>query len=711
MKEVLASSWSSKTMKTSTAQSYLVAGIFAVFATLLAPGCRPSEPDSAATENEVRGRVTDGNGVAVVGARVYLIPTSAVNTTPITAQGVLDGTTEAFDEPLEDAVANAGDTFKSATTDGNGDYTIEVDTTEAADYYFFVQPSASDTMHLPGGDKSRVAMSSLGFEMDVNIKLSTTPSASATYIGTTACLECHEDYSGQLYTAHKLAIADPVTGASPLQKRDNFPHFLDGTDRFPSATAYTNGLRLYVGDYDGTRGFDKFTVYETASKVTTLYASMYLWKDTADGEYKVTIVNELNSADPNNAVTLPVALTYGGTVYKVRLLVRIPSSLATPTRVGMYPLLQFQSFPGISVGSEFNYDRSRSVYRDYHFDWYWDDGADETFGTADDLIKAPSTSKTFGGTCAGCHLPGITLSQNATTNEWLADSVNDAGGATDIDGDGMADEVNVGCESCHGPGSEHEDADDYSAIVTIGALSPSRENMICGTCHDRGAGQPNGYGTDPLWDDAGLLPRPGDSRAHVLAEHMGRKGPALSAFHADKLHSKSHHQQYSDLIKSKHYRNERILVVCSDCHDSHAYRTREGLTEYPHNLMGEPADPSSELCGACHGTDPIAHMTERTGATHAGLQTQCSDCHMPRTAQTGAGVLGFLLGTPTGTSTDADIVYWNNDISSHLFDFVTKTWRGVSGVVPGKAMPAPYTNRCGTCHDPSALQYNQPDSP
>lgn len=44
-----------------------------------------------------------------------------------------------------------------------------------------------------------------------------------------------------------------------------------------------------------------------------------------------------------------------------------------------------------------------------------------------------------------------------------------------------------------------------------------------------------------------------------------------------------------------------------------------------------------------------------------------------------------------------------NDITSHLFDVPRKTNKAVTGVDPGKAMPIPYTNSCGECHDPGSL--------
>ena len=89
-----------------------------------------------------------------------------------------------------------------------------------------------------------------------------------------------------------------------------------------------------------------------------------------------------------------------------------------------------------------------------------------------------------------------------------------------------------------------------------------------------------------------------------------------------------------------------------------------------------------------------------------GELTNCVDCHMPLTAKTGAGSYGLLLGTPSGDDSDEEIVYWKGDISSHLFDVPFKSNPGVSGVIPGRAMPVPYTKNCAqTCHDAAGLRY------
>jgi len=71
------------------------------------------------------------------------------------------------------------------------------------------------------------------------------------------------------------------------------------------------------------------------------------------------------------------------------------------------------------------------------------------------------------------------------------------------------------------------------------------------------------------------------------------------------------------------------------------------------------------------------------------------DCHATKTAQTGAGWKGLAKKDAKN--------YWTNDVTSHIFDVPKKDNVGVKGVDPGKAMPVPYTNICGSCHSAEGL--------
>ena len=113
-----------------------------------------------------------------------------------------------------------------------------------------------------------------------------------------------------------------------------------------------------------------------------------------------------------------------------------------------------------------------------------------------------------------------------------------------------------------------------------------------------------------------------------------------------------------------------------------------------HQLRMEVRDAGNSLCASCHaGVAVKAHNAKAVGVEHDTIR--CVDCHATKTMQTGSGAPGKKRADGK--------VYWMNDITSHLFDVPRKTNKAVKGVEPGRAMPIPFTNVCGECHDIEGL--------
>ncbi|MGD0088910.1 MAG: hypothetical protein ABSE73_03240 [Planctomycetota bacterium] len=659
----------------------------------------------------LKGLVTDGQGRPIPKATVYFVDSSLVNTTPITGATVLDGTAEAFDEPIEDILRNAAvaKTLPQAVTDKNGKYTVKKLNANMT-YFPFVVPASTDTDHLPGGDVSRAAfMPKSAARSGLNIKISWSARADATYIGSTACYGCHPDKATYKQHSHSLALR--TTGKlTANQDLGQHPNDNDYTNLFKVADNYLGGKVLYYQEYDPTQSGQEFNVHEDTPIPGPVYMKAYLWVAsanlTSNGNYYITLVNPNNPNDPLSPLTLKVGLTKGSMGNTQDPLLEIPGLH------GHYTGFAYKGFSGSSQGRSSYYDRNRHPYPGGITSWL-SKGRDGIYGTKDDLLLLPVAGKTstFEGGCGGCHFTGYSTYTDAVTGEKLGTAIADPNGAGDLVGDGVPKEIFIGCERCHGPGSMHRD-DALKApaasttpskskskkqqpiqyggkyLVNPGLLCNDRAALVCGRCH-------NGASIA----DNNNFPPPGVSRADFLGKYVSSKGPALSSFWPDNLHNKSGHFGYPNWLSSKHSHNNRYLVACDDCHSGHY------SAPYSSSMQYDSDDPASPLCQRCHARDVSQHMTAVAGNAMTGSQTACKDCHMVGMANEGAGRPGLILGTPTGLSSDANITYWEYDSRSHVMDVPSKFSVGTAGVTPALAMPTPYTSACGTCHKAESLQY------
>jgi len=644
------------------------------------------------------GEVVNPVGVPVVGAKVYLVPAAAVGTGPITAGDIYypPYRAEDHDEPLEDAIRAKGLEFPSAITDTEGRF--DIPNVPEGNFFVHVIPAAGDVEHLPGGDKSRVAYTSgylRGAFMD--IKVSSRPPADAAYVGTSTCLRCHPQRETIKQTGHKISWTVPGAPGK-MQDHSKYPDYFKSLPNFKEADSFTGGLHLELGDYDAARKYDRFKIREFNDArllIKKVYFDVYLWKSRGDGKYYITISNRLNHNDTNSPSHLEVKLLYGGAVHRQEFIVSIPPSLGQ--RKGWYAVLHFNP-----DGSDERLNRERRVWQDYYFSQFWSAGKDRINGTDDDVIQAPPiNSQTIQATCAGCHVTGWERYVDNATGEFLVRGVNDPAGELNIDDDPEMDEINIGCEKCHGPGSKHKESPGRY-IVNPRRLSSERSSVICGRCHDRrlGAGEDSGM---QAINEEGKFMMPGESRNTMITNYSDpeKKGPEPKEdVWNDDVHSKKPNQQYSDFIKSKLYRNEKQLVACTDCHNPH------GGTPYRRWLTYDPDNSTSPLCQRCHTIDIIPHMENRFGAKMKGQLTRCTDCHMPGTAieMEGGSYGGFIKTPPYNNSAEEEKnAYWEGHINSHTFKVPFKAT--VRGIEPGKAMPNPYTNSCGGCHFVYKLPY------
>ncbi len=187
-------------------------------------------------------------------------------------------------------------------------------------------------------------------------------------------------------------------------------------------------------------------------------------------------------------------------------------------------------------------------------------------------------------------------------------------------------ELNVACEACHGPGSNHllwakkegegKRFDDKGMGLAIALderkgvqwmanpatgnaqrsapRTAAREIEMCARCHGR-AGR--------MTDDYVYGKPPGDS--HRLA---GLDDPLY--WNDGQMRDEVYN--WGSFVQSKMY---AMGVTCSDCHDPHTLKLRQ---------------PGNAVCAQCHlptKYDSVAHTHHREGTPGAG----CAECHMPTT--------------------------------------------------------------------------------
>lgn len=612
---------------------------------------------AVAAGTTVSGVIKDASKQAVAKATVYLIPAADVAAMAKTAMEVKKNA--ANDEPMEDSLAVNKGKYKQAVSDKQGNFKI----TDVADakYFFYVVPA--DATYLPGGDKANTALAPADLKgKKIEILVSGNIPADAKFVGMTSCLKCHKTYGTEKMTLHKLGIR--VAGKnSKSQDSSRFPEIDNGLNILKAGTTF------YFYDFDKERGFDKYKVARQMPKDPAAASLSATFSDDGKGNVKVKMQNLKDPSDPPREY--PVAMTYGGGLYKQRYLLRIGKSL--------YPFLQYNEH-----GKDEYNDRTRQQFRDYHADWF--------FNEATNKLTDPPIAKSFEKECASCHYTGYSLTK-LESGEYIAGAVNDPNGEFDLDGDGVPNDLNISCESCHGAGSAHvkaPTAKKAATIVSPGKLASERASVICGQCHSRPQGFLNN--DQPVNKDNKMMV-PGTSRNDYLVNYTTRED--ASPKDVWEAHSKSHHQQYLDFIRSSKYRNGDQILSCTTCHDPH------GGSSFKHQMRQDAVTPGNTYCQGCHTAqkDVQKHTEKAVGFAHGpDTKITCTNCHQFKTAQTGAG-FGKGLVTADGKN------YWENDITSHLLIVPRKDNKYVKGIDPAKAMPIPYTNSCGiSCHDPNSLK-------
>lgn len=213
------------------------------------------------------------------------------------------------------------------------------------------------------------------------------------------------------------------------------------------------------------------------------------------------------------------------------------------------------------------------------------------------LFPADNMKRPTSQLCDGCHSVDFNIQTNAVS-EW-----------------------NVGCEKCHGPGSEHVARPAQTNIVNPARLDTVQSTNVCMQCHSQG--QPttnpiNGKYYDwPVGFQVGMdLKNFWKLEEHKLGEQ------SFTHFADGSAHK--NRMQGNDFIQSAMYTHG---VSCSSCHDSHGTPNNADLHK-----------PANVLCLQCHGPNSPngprgASVEAHTHHVKGSTGNECVGCHMPKIAQ------------------------------------------------------------------------------
>jgi predicted CXXCH cytochrome family protein len=206
-----------------------------------------------------------------------------------------------------------------------------------------------------------------------------------------------------------------------------------------------------------------------------------------------------------------------------------------------------------------------------------------------------------GPLCDGCHSVNYNI-ETHTVTEW-----------------------NVGCERCHGPGSEHikDPVNHLHNIINPARLDYVDATNVCIQCHAQG--RPLHNPINGQYYDWPVGFQVGRHLQDYWRLEQNKLGVTDFYFFADGTAHKNR-MQSNDFVESLMYRHG---VTCFSCHDVHG-------TDHAFELRR----PVAAICLECHGPNSpngpyTSTLEEHTHHPAGSPGSECVSCHMPEIQKEG----------------------------------------------------------------------------
>ncbi|MCP3850651.1 MAG: tetratricopeptide repeat protein [Gammaproteobacteria bacterium] len=277
---------------------------------------------------------------------------------------------------------------------------------------------------------------------------------------------------------------------------------------------------------------------------------------------------------------------------------------------GVYPLQQYLvEFPGGKLQAlDIAWDSRPSKQggqRWYHLH------PDEKI-ESDDILHWTGPNLNWNYMCAFCH---------STNLEKNYDSVNDSYNT-------QWSEINVSCEACHGPASQHlkwaelakKDDNASYTIKNMGLTNPLDERKNSHWIIDKKAHKPSRSQIKSTQIEIETCARCHSRRSQLGKDQIHQ--PLMENFRPARLSSNLYFSDgqpkdevyvYGSFIQSKmHHKG----VTCSDCHNPHTNRLKA---------------PGDQVCNQCHVSENYRSESHHFHKTDKKDAVSCLDCHMSAT--------------------------------------------------------------------------------